>query len=132
MGFLLCEPKSATCTHLSELSDISHDRVNRFLQRENVAPKDLFLEAAARLILEGGTLFVDDTVRDKPYTHDTALVGHDDSGKHHKTVKGINLITLYYTDMKGYNLPVNVRICDPADGKTQNDYFVDRLKQVLA
>ena len=131
-GFLLCEPKSATCTRLSELSDMSHDSVNRFLQRENFAPKDLFMEAAARLVLDGGTLSVDDTVLDKSYSHYTALVGHYYSGKHHKAVKGINLITLYYTDIKGYSLPVNFRIYDPTDGKTKNDYFIDMLKEVLA
>ena len=131
-GFLLCEPKSATCTRLSELSDMSHDSVNRFLQRENFGPKDLFMETAARLVLDGGTLSVDDTVLDKSYSHYTALVGHYYSGKHHKAVKGINLITLYYTDIKGYSLPVNFRIYDPTDGKTKNDYFIDMLKEVLA
>ena len=131
-GFLLCEPKSATCTRLGELGDMSHDSVNRFLQRENFAPKDFFMETAARLVLDGGTLSVDDTVLDKSYSHYTALVGHYYSGKHHKAVKGINLITLYYTDIKGYSLPVNFRIYDPTDGKTKNDYFIDMLKEVLA
>ena len=106
--------------------------INRFLLRENFGSKDLFLEATAKLILDGGTLSVDDTVLDKPYSHYMALVGHYYSGKHHKAVKGINLITLYYTDIKGYSLPVNFRIYNPADGKTKNDYFIDMLKEVLA
>lgn len=130
-GFLLCEPNSATCTRLSELGDMSHHSVNRFLQREDFAPKDLFLEAAAKLILEGGTVSIDDTVLDKPYSKYTAFIGYYYSGKHHKAVKGINLITLYYTDTKGYSLPVNFRIYDPAQGKSKNDYFVDMLKEVL-
>jgi hypothetical protein len=34
MGFLMSEPKSSTCTRLSEVMGISHDSVNRFLLRE--------------------------------------------------------------------------------------------------
>ena len=55
---------------------MSHHSVNRFLQREDFAPKDLFMEVAARLILEGGTLSVDDTVLDKPYSNYTAFIGY--------------------------------------------------------
>jgi len=41
----MSEPKSITCTRLSEVMGISHDSVNRFLLRENYEPKDLFNEA---------------------------------------------------------------------------------------
>ena len=75
-GFLLCEPKSATCTRFGDLGDISHHSVNRFLQREQFAPKDLFMKAATKLILDGGTLSVDDTVLDKPYSQYMAYVGY--------------------------------------------------------
>jgi hypothetical protein len=58
-------------------------------------------ETKAMLNLKGGTLSVDDSVLDKPYSQFLALVGYFWSGKHHGTVKGINLITLYYTDPQG-------------------------------
>ena len=45
---------------------MSHNSVNRLLQREDFSPKALFLEASAKLILEGGTLSVDDSVLEKP------------------------------------------------------------------
>ena len=77
------------------MAGISHHCVNRFLHRENYQPKDMFNEAAEALCLVGGTLSVDDSVFDKPYSHSIALVGHFWSGKHHQVVKGINLITLY-------------------------------------
>lgn len=131
-GFLLCEPKSATCTRFSDLGDVSHDSVNRFLLREQFAPKDLFKKAAVKPILEGGTLSVDDTVLDKPYSRYMAYVGYYYSGKHHKAVKGINLITLYYTDINGYSQPVNYRLYDPSEGKSKNEYFIDMLQEVLA
>ena len=66
MGFLISEPKSSTCTRLAEVTGISHDSVNRFLQREDYQPKDMFGEAAQDLCLVGGTLSADDTVLDKP------------------------------------------------------------------
>ena len=52
--------------------------------------------------------------------------------KHHRVVKGLNLITRYYTDPQGRSLPVNYRVYDKAEGKTKNDYFLDMLADVLA
>lgn len=107
IGFLMSEPKSATCTRLSEVMNISHDSVNRFLLRESYEPQDLFNEARKLLNLIGGTLNVDDSTLDKPYSQQMELVTHVWSGKHHRVVKGLNLITLYYTDPQGRSLPVN-------------------------
>lgn len=131
IGFLLSEPNGVSCSRLASLLPISHDSVNRFLNRESYSPEDLFNEVKSSINLNGGTLSVDDSVLDKPYAHYIALVGHYYSGKHHKVVKGINLITLYYTDLQGQNQPVNYRVYDKADGKTKNDYFLDMLAEVL-
>jgi hypothetical protein len=94
IGFVLTEPKSSNCSHLAEIMKTSHDSVNRFLLREAYEPKDLFDEAKPHINLIGGTLSVDDSVLDKPYSQKMDLVGHFWSGKHHRTVKGIDLITL--------------------------------------
>jgi hypothetical protein len=110
---------------------ISHDSVNRFLNRESYSGRDLYNEASPSLNLKGGTLSVDDSVLDKPYSHYMALVSHFWSGKHHRAVKGINLVTLYYTDIHGKHQPVNFRVVDKAEGKTKNDYFLDMLTEVL-
>jgi len=131
MGFLMSEPNSSTCTRLAEVMNISHDSVNRFLLRECYEPKDLFIEAKRLLNLVGGTLNVDDSTLDKPYSQHMELVGHFWSGKHHRVVKGLNLITLYYTDPQGRSLPINYRVYDKAEGKTKNEYFLDMLKEVL-
>lgn len=132
MGFLMSEPTSTTCTQLSEVMNISHDSVNRFLLRESYVAQDLFNESKKLLNLKGGTLSVDDSTLDKPYSQHMALVSHFWSGKHHRTVKGLNLITLYYTDVEGHHLPVNYRIYDKSENKTKNDYFKDMLIEVLA
>ena len=88
-------------------------RVNRFLLRERYEPKDLFDEVKLHINLIGGSLSGDDTVIDKPYSDPsvTELIGYfweahmnergfppplqsGRSGKHHRVVKGIQLITL--------------------------------------
>ena len=127
MGFLISEPKSSTCTRLAEVTGISHHSANRFLHRENYQPKDMYDEAVKTLNPTGGTLSVDDSVLDKPYSYSVALVGHFWSGKHHRSVKGINLITLYYTDLSGLHMPVNYRIYDKSEGKKKTDDFREML-----
>jgi len=131
MGYLMSEPKSASCSGLSAVMNISHDSVNRFLLREAYEPKDLFNESSKLLNLIGGTLNVDDSTLDKPYGQHMELVGHFWSGKHHRAVRGLSLVTLYYTDPQGRSLPVNYRVCDKSTGKTKNEYFREMLAEVL-
>jgi hypothetical protein len=131
--FLMAEPKYVSCVRLEEIMpDISHDSVNRFLLREEYTPKDLCEENKGDIILEGGTLSGDDSVIDKPYRdrNKTELLGYFWSGKHKKAVKGINLITLHYTDIAGKAYPVNFRIYDKKEGKTKNDYFREMIEEV--
>lgn len=130
-GMLISEPVSPTCTSLAQTIGISHDSVNRFLDRERYEAKDLYDQAIVNLKPEGGIVSVDDTVIDKPYSQHTHLVSHFWSGKHHKAVKGLNLITLYYTDCKGISLPINYRLYDHQDNLTKNDYFLEMLSEVL-
>ena len=132
VAFLLSEPNSPSCCRLAEVMAISHDSVNRFLEREAYTPVELFMEVKAGLNLKGGTLSVDDSVLDKPYSQHMGLVGYYWSGKHHRTVKGVNLITLYYTDPQGHHQPVNYRLYDKAEGKTKNDYLQEMLAEVLS
>ena len=132
--FLLAEPKYVSCVRLATiLENLSHDSVNRFLLRERYTPADLFEEAKEELILVGGTLSVDDSVEDKPYRDPakSAFVSYFWSGKHKRSVKGINLITLYYTDVAGHSCPVNYRLYNKEEGKTKNDYFREMVLEVL-
>ena len=131
-GFLMSEPNYVSCSRLGELMGISHDSVNRFLNRETYDGKDLFNEVKALFNLEGGTLSVDDSVLDKPYANYISLVGYFWSGKHHASVRGINLVTMYYTDVDGKHYPVNFRIVDKSENKTKNDYFLEMLEELLA
>jgi hypothetical protein len=84
--------------------------------------------------LTGGVISVDDTVVEKPYSDPMAaeLIGYFWSGKHHQTIKGINLITLYYSDTQGNSLPINYRIYHKQEGKTKNEYFREMVAEVIA
>ncbi len=77
---------------MAEILNLSHDCVNRFLERERYEPFDLFSENKSYINLIGGTLSGDDTVIEKLYSNpDKAeLVGYYWSGKHQKPIKGIN------------------------------------------
>lgn len=71
-------------------------------------------------------------MEDKPYRdpNKSAFVDYFWSGKHKRSVKGVNLITLYYTDTAGHSYPVNYRIYDKQEGKTKNDYFREMFLEV--
>lgn len=132
---LLAEPRYVSCVRLSEVMEgVSHDSVNRFLLREDYTARDLFNEVKEHLNLVGGIGSADDSVLDKPYSdpQKTDLVSSFWSGKHKRTVKGMNLITLYYTDVTGTSYPVNFRLYDKRQGKTKNEYFREMVAEVQA
>lgn len=74
-------------------------------------------------------MVIDDSTLDKPYSHQMELVTRHWSGKHHRVVQGINLITTLWTDGIAI-VPVDYRIYYPEkDGKTKNDHFRDMLEE---
>jgi hypothetical protein len=134
ISYLLSDPQYTSCTRLSEImKTVSHDSINRFLERERFEAKDLFEAEKNKIELVGGILSVDDSVLDKPYSdpNKAALIDYFWSGKHHGVVKGINLISLFYTDIYGISVPVNYRIYDKSVDKTKNDYFREMLIEVM-
>lgn len=132
MSYLLSSPIGSSCVKAAQVLEVSHDAVNRFLLQGNYTGKDLYQKAVVHLVASGGTLTVDDSVLDKPYSQvETELITYLYSGKHHKTVKGIGLVTLLYTDEKAVSLPVNFRVYDKSTGKTKNEYFQEMVKEVL-
>src|SRR5205823_13960514 len=135
-AFLLAESRGAGCVRLAEVAGgaFAHDAANRFLERDAFSGRDLFEEARPLMDLEGGTLSVDDTVLDKPYSQEgkAELVGYFWSGKHGGAVKGVCLVTLLHTDGKGVCLPVNFRVVDKVEAKTKNELFREMVSEVLA
>lgn len=132
--FLLSEPKHGGCSRLAEiLGNVSHDSINRFLLRERYEPQDLFNTLKDIINLTGGIVSIDDTVVEKLYSNPkhAQLIGYFWSGKYHKSIKGLNLITLYYSDSHGNSVPINYRIYDKPEGKTKNHYFQEMLREVI-
>lgn len=133
-NYLLVNPHNRGCTQLAfGMETLSHDSVRNFLIREDFTPADLFERVCILLVLAGGTLSVDDSIWDKPYSNAklNQLIGYHYSGKHHKVVKGICIVTLFYTDVNGVRLPVNYRVFEPTSGHTKNELFIQMLKEVV-
>ena len=119
---------------MAEISEnVSHDSVNRLLLREIYEPKYLFDTVGKIINIVGGISSVDDTVVRKLYSDpkNAELISYFWSGKYHKSIKGINLITLYYSDVYGNSVPINYRIYDRKEGKTKNYYSQEMLKEVI-
>jgi Transposase DDE domain len=133
IAYLLSEPKSSSCVRGGKVLQISHDEVNRFLNGSAFSGKDLFNKALPLIEPAHGTLSVDDTVIDKPFSDrdKTELVALFYSGRHHKTVLGINLIVLHYTDIHGVSVPVNFRVYRHREAMSKNEYFQQMYREVL-
>ena len=132
IAYLLSEPYKSSCVRSSQVLQISHDEVNRFLCNSDCSGKDLFEKACEAICMRGGVLSIDDVVIDKPFSdpQHTELVGYFWSGRHHKQVKGINLIVLHYTDINGISVPVNFRVYRHSESKTKNEYFQEMCREV--
>ena len=64
---------------------------------------------------------------DKPYSKKIGFVRYQWNGKHHLTAKGIDLVTLLWTDGQKI-LPVDFRVYNVDENeKTKNDHFLDML-----
>jgi putative transposase len=131
--FLLATPLQFTCTEAArvqpeQLDPPAHDSFTRLLTYPEPDTGDLWSEAQPHVRLNDGILVLDDSTLDKPYARKIDLVGWHWSGKHHRPVKGINLLTLVWTDGDRH-IPCDYRIYDKVhDGFTKNDLFVQQLR----
>jgi putative transposase len=135
--FLLASPVQFTCTEAARVqpqqaAPPAHDAFNRLLTRLQPDPETLWREARPQIHLNDGVLILDDSTLDKPYARHIDLVGWHWSGKHHRVVKGINLLTLLWTDGDRH-VPCDYRIYDKAhDGFSKNDLFAQQVRTAKA
>jgi putative transposase len=133
IDFLIATPSQATATEAQRsqpdtAEPAAHDAYTRLLYRLEPDSDALWVEAQTDVRRTSGMLILDDSVLDKPYARKMGLVHHLWSGKHHRVVKGIALLTLLWTDGDRH-LPCDYRLYDrPNDGKTKNDHFGDLLR----
>jgi hypothetical protein len=128
IDFIIAGPKLFSCTEAAKVQPEAvdppaHDAFTRLLLRLVPDPEALWREAGALVDRAGGLLVLDDSTLDKPYAKAIDLVTRHWSGKHHAVVRGINLITLLWTDGDRH-IPCDYRLYDKGnDGLTKNDHF---------
>jgi putative transposase len=128
IDFIIASPKLFSCTEAAKVQPEAvdppaHDAFTRLLLRIVPDPKTLWQEAGPLVGRAGGLLVLDDSTLDKPYAKAIDLVTRHWSGKHHAVVRGINLITLLWTDGDRH-IPCDYRLYDKGnDGLTKNDHF---------
>jgi putative transposase len=111
-----------------EPESIAHESVKRLLERQPHHTEALYDKAKRLIRADEGVLVIDDSTLDKPYSHQIELVTRHWSGKHHRVVQGINLISTIWTDGSAI-VPVDFRIYNPdKDGKNKNDHFRDMVR----
>lgn len=132
INFLTATPRIYSCTEAERVQPDqekgpSHDSINRLLHRLPANAASLREESLKFVKRNEGVLVLDDSTLDKPYAQKIGLVTRHWSGKHHRVVKGINLVSLLWTDGDTH-IPCDFRIYNKAgDGKTKNDHFSDML-----
>jgi hypothetical protein len=126
--FLIAAQRVFTCTEAAtcqpeQADPPAHDAFTRLLSRQPPDTAALWQEVKPLIERKKGALLLDDSTLDKPYAKHTALVTPHWSGKHHRVVIGINLISLVWTDGEAL-LPCDFRIYDkPFGGQDKNSHF---------
>lgn len=134
--FVLATPRAYSATEAVRVqperdNPPARDAFARLLTRPEPDPDAVWAEAAPRADRRGGVLVLDDATLDKPYARAIALVTRHWPGKRHAVVRGINPVTLLWTD-GGRHAPCDDRVSDKADGLTKNDHFADMIRTAYA
>ena len=103
IDFLIATPRAACCCEAARCQPPApdppaHDAFTRLLHRLEPDPETLWREARPLVDKADGLLVLDDSTLDKLYAKKIELVDRHWSGKHKPVVRGINLITLVWTD----------------------------------
>ena len=127
--YLLASFGATTATGLSQLleGEVSHDQVTRYLASTKKTAADLWRTVkpfVRQVQSEGGVLSIDDSIEEKPYTDENAIVcWHYDHSKD-RVLKGINFLTALYSS-QGVSLPVGFHLVAKTekyvDPKTQKE-----------
>jgi len=109
--------------------DMAHDSVTRWLMRADFRPQELWRWAKPLVVPDTGYLIADDTVVDKPRSANIDLARWQYSGREHRTVLGIGIVNLLWSNGTDY-VPVDYRIYAPMhDGHTKNDHFKEMVSR---
>lgn len=148
--YLICQNQHATALGLSNLleGELSHDRITRFLNRNEYSSKDLwhYVKSDIRQHEQttGGVLIIDDAIEEKPYTDENEIVAWHFSHAKGRCVKGVNILSglIRYGDIA---LPIayevihkDLHFCDiktkkekRQSSKTKNQLFRAMIQQAV-
>ena len=119
--------EAARCDPRPELERPAHDAYTRLLRRHPPDSAGLWADVQGCIQRQRGLLILDDSTLDKPYARVMDLVTSHWSGKHHRVVSGINLISLVWTEADA-RFPSDFRLYDKAhDALDKNDHFQHML-----
>jgi hypothetical protein len=101
----LSSQNNYTLTNFAEhIGSVTHDEINRYLKKEKITPKTLWLNV--KKVLE-----VDDTVLDKRHSQKIELVRKQYSGNAHQIIRGIGVVSCVYINSKtGHFWVIDYRI----------------------
>ena len=137
--YLLVSTSQTTATGMSEMLEgaLSHDKITRFLSKEDFTSKDLWglVKPTVREIEQRpglSFLLFDDTVEAKPHTDESELVCWHFDHTVGKSVMGVNQLTsMLYRD--GVSVPVGMEpvkkdkwVTDKNSGKPKRTASVDK------
>lgn len=131
--FLLAAQTAFSCVEAARTDGApdnppAHDAYTRLLTRQPPDTEALWTETQPFVHRTTGLLVADDSTLDKPHAKHMALVHRHWSGKHKRSVLGINLLTLLWTD-GGAKLPIDCRLSNaPVDGIDKNRLFREMLE----
>jgi hypothetical protein len=108
--YLIASFGKTTATGLSALLDgeISHDKITRFLGKEEYTSKELWKlvkKEVREIEEEDGVLIFDDTVQEKQYSKESELICWHYDHTFNRNIKGINLLNCIY-HVNGVSLPI--------------------------
>ena len=147
--YLLSTFGAATATGLSAMvdGDVSHDRITRFLSKQEYTSRDLWLQvkASVRSVQsEEGVLIFDDTIQEKEWMDESELMCWHFDHCSGRSVRGINLLNAVY-HCKGASIPVAfelvkkpIQYCDLQTGQlkrksevTKNELMREMIEKCL-
>jgi hypothetical protein len=133
--FLLVSQINYTLTYFADHhDDFSHDAINRYLRRERMTPRLIWDTSRAEIVATpSGYLIFDDTVLNKDFSRQIALVRRQYSGNAHRLIRGIGVVTCVYVnpELDQFWL-IDYRLYDPdGDGKSKLDHVHDMLSHVV-
>lgn len=133
INFMIGSPRQYSCCEAERVSGQlerkpSHDAWNRLLKEIEPDAEELWREASPYVRKERGILVIDDSTLDKPYSNKNQLVSYHWSGKHQEVVKGINLVSLVWSDEEAC-IPCDYRVYQPDNGLNKNDHFRSMIEE---